>query len=759
MLNNIVFLIISIIFFAVQAEAVQIKNIEVSGHRKIEKEAVLNKIKSKEGTTFDALVVKEDILELFRLGYFYNIIVDKSNVSGGVKLTYKVVEKPTVESFVFNGNDEIDDEEIQEAVELKAFQILDDSKINLAIEKIEKLYEDKGYFLAQVKRKVTPVKKGETVNVEFQIVENDKVKVEKVTFLGNTKLTSTKLKSMMFTKEGGYFSFMSGAGSYKQEAFDQDVRNLTAIYYNEGYIQAKVAPPQVYVTPDKKSIYVTIKIDEGEQYSIGSIDFTGDMLFPVEELKEQVQLNVGDVFAYDKLQRDLRALQAKYGDLGYAYANPIPRPRVNEKELLVDLTFEIDKGHKVYFGKISVKGNNKTRDKVLRRELVIYEGKLYNETKKRESIANIKRLGYFEEVNFVANTPKGRHDVQDLEIQVKERSTGTIQVGAGYASNQGFVLNGQVNQINLFGRGQRLGVSVNWSKVEQLFNLNFTEPYFRDTEWELGFDVYRKKRELQDRYKEERTGAGVRIGHPLAPYLRGIFGYKIDDTELERVTNDPILFPVETTNGITSSVTARIVYDKRNDRFLPTKGILADLSLEYAGLGGDRKFTQGNFTFRYYKTLFWEVVWRNNLNYGVIQANESGKEPPFDKLYLLGGANTLRGYDWFTVGKREFSIAEASRNSAGDGTVPFGGKQQFYYQSELQFPLIKEAGVLGVAFFDIGYADDTIRLEDLKSDVGFGFRWYSPVGPLRFEWGIPLNPDEKYDEDSVKFQFAIGSPF
>ncbi len=758
MLNKIIFLIITSLFLIVQAEAVQIKKIEVSGQRKIEKEAVLNKLKSKPGTTFNAAVVKEDILALFELGYFYNIIVDKSNVPGGVQLTYKVVEKPTVESFIFNGNDELDDEEIQETVELKAYQILDDSKINLAIEKIEKLYEDKGYFLARISHKVTPVKKGETVNVQFDIVENEKVKVEKVTFLGNTKLTSAKLKSMMFTKEGSYFSFMSGAGSYKQEAFDQDVRNLTAIYYNDGYIQAKVAPPQVYVTPDKKSIYITIKVDEGEQYSIGSIDFTGDMLFPVEELKDEVKLEVGDIFAYDKLQKDLRALQAKYGDLGFAYANPIPRPRVNEKERLVDLTFEIDKGHKVYFGNISVKGNDKTRDKVLRRELVIFEGQLYNETKKRESIANIKRLGYFDEVDFIASTPKGRHEIQDIEIQVKERSTGTIQVGAGYASNQGFVLNGQVNQINLFGRGQRLGLSVNWSKVEQLFNLNFTEPYFRDTEWELGFDIYRKKRELTN-YKEERTGGGVRIGHPLAPYLRGVLGYKIDDTDLERITEDPQLFPVETTNGITSALTARLVYDKRNDRFLPTKGILADLSLEYAGVGGDRKYTKGNFTFRYYKNLFWELVWRNNVNYGLIQANKSGEDPPFDQLYLLGGANTLRGYDWFTIGKRKKSSVFSSKNPGTDGTVPFGGKQQFYYQSELQFPLIKEAGVLGVAFFDIGYADDSISFDDLKSDVGFGFRWYSPVGPLRFEWGFPLNPDDEYDEDSVKFQFAIGSPF
>ena len=565
---------------------------------------------------------------------------------------------------------------------------------------------------------------------------------------------------MMFTKEGGFFSFMSGAGSFKQEAFDQDVRNLTAIYYNEGFIQAKVSPPQVYITPDKKSIYITVKIDEGQQYKLGSVEYSGDLLFSEEELNEVLELKIGDIFAYDRLQKDLKALQAKYGDLGYAYTNPIPRPRINEKEKIVDLTYDIDKGHKVYFGKFTVKGNAKTRDKVLRRELVILEGELYNETKKRESIANIKRLGYFEEVDFIANTPKGKHDIQDIEIQVTERSTGTIQVGAGYASAQGFVLNGQVNQINLFGKGQRLGLTINWSKREQLFNLNFTEPYLYDTEWEGGVDVYRKKRDLPN-YGEKRTGGGVRLGHPLAPYLRAIVGYKLDETELTPDANiqAPELYPVDTTNGITSALTARLVYDKRNDRYLATDGLLVDLGLEYAGVGGDRRYTKGYFNLRYFKNLFWNVVWRNNVNYGIIKSNKSGEDPPFDQLYLLGGANTLRGYEWFTVGKRKFSQTFQNGHSDTDGTLTFGGTQQFYYQTELQFPLIKEAGVLGVTFFDIGYADDKLNLGDFQSDVGFGFRWFSPVGPLRFEWGFPLNPDERYHEDSVQFQFAIGSPF
>ncbi len=758
MLNNFVFFIFLLFSFSLQAEL--IKSVSVVGQKKIEKDAIINKIQSKPNTNLDTDVVKDDIKTLFSMGYFYNIIVEKKSAAGGINLIFKVVEKPTIEKFILNGNEELDEEEITETVELKEFQILDHAKINLTLEKIEKLYEDKGYFLAQVKYKIIPVKKGETVNVQFDIVENDKVKVEKLTFLGNKKLSATKLKSMMFTKEGGFFSFMGSGGSFKQEAFDQDVRNLTAIYFNEGYIQAKISQPEVYITPDKKAIYITIKIDEGQQYTLGSVDFSGDMLFSEEELKEELQLKVGDVFATNKLQKDLKALQAKYGDLGYAYANPIPRSRVNEKERIVDLTYDIDKGNKVYFGKFTVKGNAKTRDKVLRREMVIYEGELYNETKKRESLANLKRLGYFEKVDFVANTPKGKFDVQDIEIQVEERSTGTIQVGAGYASVQGFVLNGQVNQINLFGKGQRLGLTINWSKQEQLFNLNFTEPYLYDTEWEGGIDLYRKKRDLPN-YAEKRTGGGVRLGHPLAPYLRAIVGYKLDDTELS--PNDdilaPELYPVETTNGITSAVTARLVYDKRNDRFLSTDGLFVDLGVEYAGVGGDRKYTKGFFNLRYFQNLFWDVVWRNNVNYGIIKANRSNEDPPFDQLFLLGGANTLRGYNWFNVGKREFSQTYKDANPDTDGKLAFGGTQQFYYQSEIQFPLIKEAGVLGLAFFDIGYADDKIDLDDLKSDFGFGFRWFSPVGPLRFEWGFPINPDKDIHDDSVKFQFAIGSPF
>ncbi|MCB0349929.1 MAG: outer membrane protein assembly factor BamA [Bdellovibrionales bacterium] len=742
-----------------------IKEISISGQKKIEESAIRAKIQSQVGSNLDPQRIRQDIKDLFGTGFFYNVVVDKKPAQGGVALNYIVSEKPTISEIKFEGNDEIEGDELREAVGIKVYEILDMAKVNEAIAKLEKLYEEKGYFLARVKANVVPGKDN-TSTLNFGITENEKVKVAKIRFLGNTQMPSTKLKSVMQTQEGGYFSFMSGSGAYKQDVFDRDIQLLYyLVYYNEGYIQAKIDRPQTYVTPDKKSIYITIRIEEGERFNVGEVTFTGDLLFPDSELYNDIKIKSGELFVYSTLQSDLGTLQAKYGDLGYAYANIIPRTRAREKEKLVDVTFEIDKGNKVYIGRINMSGNTKTRDKVIRREMQILEGELYNETRKRESLNNIKRLGYFEDVTFNTKTPQGRPDIMDIDVVVKERNTGTIQLGAGYSNFGGFLLNGQVNQINLFGRGQKLGLSIDYSDKQKVFNLNFTEPYFMDTEWSLGGDLYSRDRKLTE-YDEDKKGVGIRVGHPLAPYLEGSIGYKIDDTTLTLKGDPPDtdLFPVETANGLTSAVTMSLAYDKRDDRFAPTEGMYNSIGIEYAGLGGDLEYTKGAVTARYYKKVFWDVVWRNNFNYGVITPGSSGKDVPFNQLFLLGGANSLRGFDWYSIGKRKYSQKAAlalagNPNAEKLAMKPFGGTQQLYYNLEFQFPLINEAGVKGVVFYDIGYADDDFSLSEFRSNWGFGFRWFSPIGPLRFEFGLPFNRDEVYGERAVNFQFAIGSPF
>lgn len=743
----------------------EIKEIKIQGNKKIEADAIRSKLLSKVGEPLDRDLIRQDVKALFELGYFYNIKVDSSGEPSPV-LTYIVEEKPSIGEILYEGNSEIDDEEMAEITGLKAYEILSLSRVQEAIEKIQKAYEEKGFFLARIQSEVEKLPETDNVKLIIRIDENEKVQVKRITFLGNQKLDASKLKARLATQEGSFFSFVSGSGSYKQEAFDRDVQILNYLYFNEGFLKVKIDRPQVYVTPDKKGIYITIRIEEGEQFNVGTIDFAGDLLFSREELFEDVKIDDTETYVHDTLQEDLRTLQARYGDLGYAFANIIPRIRTRDSEREVDITFEIDKGSKVYIGKITVVGNDRTRDKVVRRELRIREGELYNESRKRESIARVKRLGFFEDVNFNTKTPSGRDDVMDIDIVVKERNTGTIQVGAGYSSFQGFVFNGQVNQINFLGRGQRLGASVDLAKNQELFKLNFTEPYTFDTEWSTGFDLYQSRRALLE-YDEVKRGAAIRVGHPLAPYLDGYFRYKLDETRLTLdSTGDDKLFPVETANGTTSSVTFTLEYDRRNDRFEPSKGIYSSVSLEYAGLGGDKDYTKGLGTFRYYKEVIWDIVWRNNLNYGFISPNKPGEDPPFNELFLLGGANSLRGYDWFTVGRRKFSAktyAEAVQAGHPDpynkALVPFGGTQQLYYNLEFQFPLIAEAGIKGVVFYDIGNADDQLVLDELRQNYGFGFRWFSPIGPLRFEWGFPIQRKDQFEEDPVNFQFAIGSPF
>lgn len=752
-------------FSASPAWSQNVSQIVIQGNKKIEKEAIESKLATKVGEAYTKENVRKDVQQLFETGYFYNVVVDKSGSGKDLTLTYVVEEKPSIEDIQFVGNNEVDDDELRETALLKAYEILDHSKIQEAIEKLQKMYEEKGFFLAKITYRLVPVPETGNVTLYIDIAENDKVQVKKITFLGNRNLDNSKLKGAMITKEGGFFSFISGSGAYKQDAFDRDVQILNYLYFNEGYVQVKIARPQVYVSPDKRSIYVTIQIEEGEQFDVGNVDFTGDILFDKQELFDSIAIDESKLFVFETINSDVRELQAKYGDLGYAYANIIRRTNIREKDRLVDITFEIDKGNKVYIGKINVIGNTKTRDKVLRRELRLKEGELYNETRKRESEANVQRLGFFEEVNFNTKTPRGRDDLMDIDIVVKERNTGTIQVGAGYSSFAGFVFNGQVNQTNLLGRGQKLGVSVDVSDKQSLFKLSFTEPYFNDTEWSLGFDAYQSQRTLSQ-YKEVKKGGAVRVGHPLAPYLNGFIRYKLDDTELTLTDEgDPDLFPVNTANGLTSSVTFTLEYDKRNDRFAPSKGIYSSASFEYAGLGGDLNYSKSYATFRYYKKVLWDIVWRNNINYGFLTSNKDGEEPPFSELFLLGGANSLRGYDWFSVGRRKFSnkayneaIAAGDPNAANTAMKPFGGKQQLYYNLEFQFPMIKEAGINGVVFYDIGQAENQLTPEDFQQDVGFGIRWFSPIGPLRFEWGFPVGPQD-YDVDPVNFQFAIGSPF
>ncbi|MBX3039331.1 MAG: outer membrane protein assembly factor BamA [Bdellovibrionaceae bacterium] len=756
-----------------------VSEIVVEGQRKLEKDAILARLKMKPGDLATDEAIREDVLNLFRLGYFNDIQVDRQVAGSSVRLTYKILEKPSVTEILFQGNSELKAEELLEASGLKAYEILNQFKVREAVEKLQKLYEDKGYFLAKIDFEVVDVKKDETVNVVFKVEEGEKVKVKKILFIGNEKLSTELLKGRLFTQEQGYFTALSGSGAYKQEVFERDIMALRFSYYNLGYIQAKVERPQVSVTPDKKGIYLTFRIEEGKQYKVGEVDFAGDLLFSRQELFQAIKIDENDVFAYDVLQKDLGELQAKYGDLGYAYANVIPRWVFHEDESKIDVVFDIAKGDKVYFGKINVTGNSKTRDKVVRRELKVREGELYNETRRRQSLENVQRLGFFDEVNFKTSTPPGKLDVMDVEIVVKERNTGQIQVSAGYGTATKFTFGGSVQQTNFLGRGQNLGVSMTIAGDYQVYDVSFTDPYFQDTDWSAGVRAFQSTNSGRLDYDEKRTGASLSLGHPIGENIRAFLSYGYTASRLSerfetdrngdkvRVT-DPALFPLETASGDASTVTGSIEYDTRNDRFKPSKGIFARTSLGNTGwVGGNLQYYRAGADFQFFRNLFWDVVWRNSLKWGQIGSTESGRAVPFNERFLLGGPYSLRGYRYGRVGKQARSqmLYDAyvtrgiSSKDAEDRALRFlGGEQQLQWQTEFQFPMIREAEMYGVVFYDIGQAEDSITEGGFYSSWGFGLRWFSPIGPLRFEWGFPFKRTSYYHENGV-FEFSIGTPF
>jgi outer membrane protein insertion porin family len=738
----------------------KVSGLEVKGNKKIEADAILGRLDLKKGGLASPKSVRKAINDIFEMGYFYDVKVNRIKKSGGNVLQFEVVEKPSVVEIKYLGNDEISDDDIAEVVDIRQYEILNRNKVRENAEKIQKLYEDKGFFLAKVTYEIEEDKdptKG--AKLSYRVQENDKVEVKKVKILGNEKLSDSFLKSRMLTQEGGFFSFFSGSGAFKQEMFDRDLQVLNLTYYNEGYVQVKVDRPEVYVTPDKKGIFITIRVEEGDQFSVGNVDFSGELLFDRDELREAIEIKDREIFSYEILEKDLSALQAKYGDLGYAFANIIPRTRFRPDEKKVDIIFEIDKGNKVYFGEISITGNSKTRDKVIRRELSIVEGELYNETKKRESLANIKRLGFFEAVNFKQSTDPAKPEILNVEISVKERNTGSLQVGAGYSSRDSFIFNAQISEQNLFGRGQKFGLNIQHSKTSSTYKLSLTEPYFRDTQWSLGGEFFQTDN-LENTYRPYRDltrGFAVRVGYPLAKFLRVYMSYRYEDVvkfEIDETEVDADLYPADSVLGITQILSGSLEYDTRDDRFSPSSGQFASVTLNHAGLGGAHNYNSIALNYKYFKKVFWDVVWRNNLVYGYIW-NDGTETLPFNKLYLLGGAYTLKGYDYGSIG-------EVVRDDVKNEDVVFGAERQFYYNAEFEFPLVREANIKGVVFYDMGFAYTDLTagesLNDiLQKDYGFGFRWFSPIGPLRFEWGFPVNPKDYHDDRN--FEFSIGTPF
>ena len=731
----------------------RVDQILVEGVKKVEPEAILNKVAVRRGMVVDNYLIRKDIQRIYQMKHFKLVEVHHRVRKGKNILIFKVQEKPIIDKIIIEGNNEIDQDDIMEQLKTKAFNILDINTLKNDVVTLQKFYEEKGFFLANVNFKVEKASKG-TVRVYFKIQEFDKVRVKKITFLGNQQFSDKELKAVMATREESLFSPLSGSGNFKEFDFKTDLERIKYFYKIKGYLQINLASPDITVSPDKKWIFITIQIVEGPLYFINDISFNGELLFSDDKIMNKLSLKPGSRYAEDKLRDDIRTLTELYRDEGYAYANVLRNLEIVPGESKINLILSFEKGSITYFGKITIIGNTKTRDKVVRRELKIYEGMKYSGSQMRISKENVNRLGFFEPNSVVFNTSPNEKNsrILDVEVRVKERNTGQLSVGAGYSTAGGAFLQGSVAQNNFRGLGQNLRFTLQTSKNIRTFQLSFTEPYLADTKWSGGIDFFNDKNQTGIDQKVRNLGFTLRVGHPIMEFTRFFVAYKYVNTHVSDVDDPTIVESIE--NGPASIVEATVVRDTRNNRFEPSRGNYLSFSAEYAGLGFDKKWGKLEGEARYYRKIVGDLVLRYRFTVGQLYQVE-GHPTPRSIKFFLGGPRNMRGHAPRKVGPQLQDEENPLRFFA------LGGRGKLYSTLEFEYPLAREAGLKWVVFTDAGNVYEkgfaTSGGDFLRYDYGFGIRWFSPIGVLRFEVGYPI--DKKPHEDSSHFFFDIGQLF
>jgi outer membrane protein insertion porin family len=723
----------------------KIAEIRIKGNDRIEEDAIRRVLKIKTGEVLSPKDISDEIKAVYKMGYFDDIRVEAQSAPQGKIITFNITEKPTVRSILVDGNTWVyDDDKIKEELTLRKGSILNINIIQNDMRRIEELYKEKNYHNVKVSFKVYP-KKDNQADIEYVIAEGDKLQIKKIEFVGNNAFSSSKLKRQMSTSEKGLFSFITSSGDLNQEQLTQDTAKLTAFYQNNGYIQARVGEPEVIFEED--GIVINVRLVEGPRFKVGSVAMAGDLIIPEAQLLEKIKISDEEYYNRETLRLDVIELTDIYSDEGYAYADIAPRIQEDPEKLVVNITFDINKGKQVYFEEITISGNNKTRDKVIRRQLKVYEQELYSGRRLKRSVRNLYRLDFFEDIKV--NTNKGSaDDKMRLRIDVTEKRTGAFSFGAGYGSVESLFLTASIAEKNLFGRGQTLSLKGQLGAKTQRYTLSFTEPWFLDIPLSAGGDLYNWSYSFST-YDKDSIGGKLRLGYPIFDYTRVNLGYNYDIADIQNVEEDAAnSIKRDQGENIKSSITTQLRYDSRDQLFHPTTGSSHSISYEFAGLGGNVGFNKVIGETGWYFPLLWQTVGVLHGKAGYAKELEGKTLPDYEKFYMAG-IDALRGFE-----RDDLSPRDADGNAVG-------GNKFVQINAELRFPLVPQAGAYGVVFFDTGdvYSnEENIEMDNLRESAGLGIRWLSPMGPVRLEYGWILDP-KSTDASSGNWEFSMASAF
>lgn len=727
-----------------------VRSVHVEGNKRVNTSTILFYVKSQINQPLSRSQVRRDIEQIYSLGQFKDIQVDTRPVDGGVDLVYKVVEIPSVGLLKIVGNDKIDTKEIIEKVNIKRGAAFNDHLVQETIETINALYHDKGFFFVVVN--VETEQAGDSlVDVYVRVNEGKKVNIEKVRFSGNKSFTDKELRKTMETREKTFYSFIDESGIYKKDQLKLDLLRVESFYHDHGFMRVRVLEPQIEINKKDKEIYITVPVEEGAQFHVGKMALHGETALTPEELKATVKSKEKEVYNESQVREDVLALTELFSKKGHAYADVNPNVKINDDSKTVDLTLEIDKGKKVYVGEITVNGNARTRDNVIRREFRMKEGELFDSDKLKRSKQRITNLNFFQDVKL--DTQRGKTpDLIDIHTTVTERPTGNFMVGAGFSSLENLILNASISQNNLFGRGQKLVFGVDYSSRRRNFNLSFTDPRLLDTDILGGADIFKRRSNFFS-FLTESEGFGLRLGKSVGEYDWAGLQYRFDHITVSDVTPENESTFLYNGTRITSRIVPSFIHDTRDDFLNPTKGWRHLVRFEYAGgpLGGS-DFYKSGYEVTYYHPLIEKLVGAIHSEVNVGNPYNNDKFPLFER-YFMGGPTSLRGYTIRNIGPRTI---------AGD---PIGGDRSILFNMELQYPFTK--GFRGFVFFDRGnvYGEGanlttTTRNFDLsimRQSIGAGIRFMSPFGPIGVAYGIKL--DRQQGEKIGEFHFSAGNAF
>lgn len=723
-----------------------IEAIRIDGTQRIDPQTVRSYMTVDPGDRFEPLELDESLKQIFGTGLFADVTLRRE----GNTLVVDVVENPIINRIAFEGNDALENDELESEIELRPRVVYTRTRVQNDVQRILDLYRRNGRFAARVEPKIIELPQNR-VDLVFEVNEGEVTGIKSVNFIGNRAFSDGSLRGEISTSESAWYRFLSSSDTYDPDRLNFDRELLRRFYLSEGYADFRVISVVAELDEDRSGFIVTFTVEEGPRYSFGKVDLTTTLKnLNVEELRSELEAEEGEVYDATAVEDDVDALTDVVGNLGYAFVDVRPRTRRDRENLTIDITYDIQEGPKVFVERIDIEGNTRTLDRVIRREFRLVEGDAFNASKLRRSRQRIENLGFFRTVN-VEQEQGSSPDRTVVKVNVEEQSTGEITIGAGLSSAVGPLGNIQLRERNLLGKGQDLRLAFTLSGASSELDLSFTEPYFLNRPIAAGFDLFRTTREYEESdFDLKRIGFGLRGGYDLTEHTRHVLRYRLENQEITDVGDDAsFLIRSEEGETLRSIVGQDLTWDRRDNRFDPRNGFMLSMSNEFAGVGGDVSFLRNTVEGSYYQPVFEDVTMK--------LAGELG--------YMFGVGEDTRVADRFFIGGESFRGFEPGgagpRDTSSDDAL--GGNAYYKGTVEVAFPLglPDEFEIRGRFFTDIGASfdadSDASVIEDSsmpRVSIGPGLSWRSPFGPLRIDLGFPIVKQDFDQEQLLSFSFG-----